>query len=45
MSQKMKELQIKMKDALDSYMADKTSAKPYFTSMKEISSWLEQKEK
>ena len=41
----MKELQTKMQEALDAYKADNTSAKPYFTSMKEISSWLAKKEK
>jgi len=41
----LEELQTKMQDALDAYKADITSAKPYFTSMKEISSWLETREK
>jgi len=34
-----------MKDALEAYKANNSSAKQYFTSMKEISSWLNTKEK
>jgi len=45
MSEDIKELQDRMKNALDEYKKDTTSAKPYFTSMKEISSWLATKEK
>ncbi len=33
----------KMLQALDAYKKDKSSAKPFFTSMKEISAWLEKK--
>ena len=45
MSQDTKELQKQMQDALDAYKADMTCIKPYFTSMKDISNWLAQKEK
>ena len=44
MYQDITTLREKMKNALDAYKADTTSAKPYFTSMKEISSWLTKKE-
>jgi len=34
-----------MKLALDAYKKDKSSAKQFFVSMKEISAWLNSKEK
>ena len=34
-----------MQEALEAYKIDITSAKDYFTSMKEISSWLAEKER
>jgi len=45
MSQELENLQKKMQDALECYKKDIKTAKPYFTSMKEISSWLAKKEK
>ena len=45
MSSTTQELQKKMQTALQSYKADNTTAKHYFTSMKEISSWLIKQEK
>jgi len=34
-----------MQKELDAYKVNNSTAKPYFTSMKEISSWLASKEK
>jgi len=45
MTQDIQELQKRMQIALEAYKVDITTAKPYFTSMKEISSWLAKKEK
>jgi len=44
-SDTMQALQKKMQTALQNYKADNTTAKHYFTSMKEISSWLIKQEK
>ncbi len=44
MSQKQ-DIQKKMQDALEAYKVDNSTAKQYFTSMKEISDWLNTKEK
>ena len=45
MQDKQKRLVEQMHNALSEYRADSSTAKPYFTTMKEISEWLTQKEK
>jgi len=44
MSQK-EEIQARREKELAAYIADNSSAKPLFTSMKEISDWLKTREK
>lgn len=43
MSTQIQQIKIQMQKELDKYLADKESSKLYFTSMKEISSWLKEK--
>lgn len=45
MKEHIQEIKIQMQKELNSYKASTKNAKLYFTSMQEVSSWLNEKEK